>query len=306
MLIHPENGTAYGVEFIKNGRKIRVLARKEVILSAGAINSPQLLMLSGIGPKRQLQQFNIPLLKDAPGVGKNLMDHICYWGLQFSVNQSVTIVSADLLKPTNPAIGDYLKYNKGPLTIIGSVEAVAWLNVDNKTAREIAPDMELIFAGSSVGSDILSPSILGITGTNYETSFSQLKNQQSYMIAPALLAPKSRGRVLLRSNNSNDKPRVIPNYFDHPDDMRRMILGIREIIQISQTKLMQDYGSTLNIHIPGCNELKFDSDDYWDCAVRMYASTLYHPSGTCKMGSRNDSTAVVDPRLKVIYIADSI
>ena len=262
-------------------------------------------MVSGVGPAQQLQQFSIPVLKDVPGVGENLMDHITYWGLQFSVNQSVTIINTEVLKPSNSAFADYLKYGKGPLSVTGGVEAVGWLNVDNKTARDVAPDMELLFGGTSVSGDILAARALGIAGRNYDISFSHLKSKDSYTIAPTLLEPKSRGRILLRSKNPQDKVKFIPNYFDHPDDMRRMILGIREAIRISQTQLMQKYGSNLNISIPECYKLEYDSDEYWDCAVRTYANTLYHPSGTCKMGLRNDSSAVVDPRLKVIHIAYS-
>lgn len=120
------------------------------------------------------------------------------------------------------------------------------------------------------------------------------------MIVPTLLTPMSRGQVLLSSANPSAKPVIDPNYFSHPDDMRRMILGVRESMRLSRTRAMEKYDAKLPDNpIPGCEQFEKDSDEFWDCTIRTFADTLYHPSGTCKMGARNDSSAVVDPWLRV-------
>ncbi|OXU29285.1 hypothetical protein TSAR_009451 [Trichomalopsis sarcophagae] len=136
VLIDRWSKQAYGVLFTKHSRRIRVRARKEVILCAGAIGSPQLLMLSGIGPASHIQEFNIPVIKSLP-VGQNLMDHLSYWGLNFLVNDSVTVVTEELFELTNTAITDYLGRQEGPLTIAGGIEAAAgFLDVDDRSARQ--------------------------------------------------------------------------------------------------------------------------------------------------------------------------
>jgi choline dehydrogenase-like flavoprotein len=295
-----DSNRAYGVVFTKHIRKFQVLARKEVIVCAGAIDSPKLLMLSGIGPSNHLSKMGIPVIKDAP-VGKNLMDHITYWGLNFLVNDTVTLITAEIFNVTSTIINDYLIKREGPLTITGGIEAASFINVDDMNTRQGPANIELLFAGISVGSDPLVHRSLSMSDKYYDATFGNLVNKRSYMIMPTLLSPKSRGSVLLRSKNPTDPPVIIPNYFDDPDDMRRLILGIREAIRINETPAMQKYGSRLPDNpIPGCEHLDDDSDDFWECAVRTYGNTLYHPSGTCKMGAADDITAVVDPRLKVI------
>lgn len=300
ILIDKQSKRAYGVVLTKFGQKIHVIARKEIIVSAGAINSPKLLMLSGIGPRAHLQDMNIRVLKDAP-VGHNLMDHMSYWGLNFHVNDTATIVTKNIFKPTSTIISDYLHHREGPLTCTGGIEAASFLNIDDLSVRTGWANMELIQTGISLGSDPLVHRSLGIVGQPYDDYFKPMLNSESFMIVPTLLQPESRGMVLLKSKHPKDSPRIIPNYFSDPDDMRRMILGIRESIKLTETEAMQKLGAKLwDKPVPGCENFIEDSDDYWDCAVRTFADTLYHPAGTCKMGAVNDHTAVVDPRLRVI------
>ncbi|XP_011501848.1 PREDICTED: glucose dehydrogenase [FAD, quinone]-like [Ceratosolen solmsi marchali] len=294
---------AFGVSFTKEKKKIKVLARKEVIVCAGAIDSPKLLMLSGIGPANHLNDMNIKIKKDAP-VGKNLMDHITYWGLNFLVNDSITVVTSKIFDfMRNNVVHDYLVKREGPLTITGGIEAAGFINVDDPTAREGSPNIELLFAGISVGSDPLAYKSLSIKSKYYNDYLANMLNKESFMIMPTLLSPKSRGSVVLKSKDPMEPPLINPNYFDHPDDMRRLILGIREALRISETRAMQMYDAHLpDNSIPGCQDFLKDSDAYWECAARTFASTLYHPSGTCKMGAENDNRAVVGPRLKVIGV----
>lgn len=286
----------------KDNQKIHAIARREVILSAGAIGSPKLLMLSGVGPASHLQDMNINVIKDAP-VGKNLMDHITYWGLNVLVNDSVTIVTNKFFDPTNNDLADYFTTRKGPLTVIGGVESVVFLKVDEMNSRRGWPDMELLMTGTSVGSDMLAHIALAVNSEHNDKFFKPMRDKESFMIMPTLLRPKSRGEIMLKSKNPNDHPRIIPNYFSHPDDMRKMILGIREAINLIRTRAMQKYDAKLpEYSVPGCENFQRESDEYWECAVRTFADTLWHPSGTCKMGARNDPSTVVDPRLRVLTI----
>lgn len=133
ILIDAETHRAYGVEFVKNRKRYRVLARKEVILSAGTIASPQLLMLSGIGPREDLMRLGVPVVQDLR-VGYNLQDHVAFNGLEFLVNRSVTISEANVQTPQH--IFDYLYNGRGPYTIPGGAEALAFVKTWNSSYRE--------------------------------------------------------------------------------------------------------------------------------------------------------------------------
>ncbi|RZC35735.1 GMC oxred N domain containing protein [Asbolus verrucosus] len=201
ILIDPLNKQAYGVVFRRRGKQFIAKARKEVILSAGAFGSPQLLMLSGIGPQEHLKQLNIPLVKNLP-VGQLLYDHIGFLGLAFKINQTIEPREA-IFDPRE--IFKWAFEGRGVFTSLGGVEALAYVNVGSIPDRNY-PDTELVFVG--------------------------------------------------------------------------------------------------------CEIHKFDSDDYWKCALRSLSSTLHHQIGTCKMGLRSDSEAVVNSRLKVhdiegLRVADS-
>ncbi|XP_014217224.2 glucose dehydrogenase [FAD, quinone]-like [Copidosoma floridanum] len=299
VLIDPQTKTAYGVEFTKHGKKIKVMAKKEVILSAGAIASPKLLMLSGIGPKKHLEKYSINVLQNLP-VGRNLMDHVVYGGLLFTVNKPVGIVISDLLDPKNPAVTDYLYNRTGPISTVGSTESLGFVNVDNFDDETDSPNIEVLFASGTFVSDAFTHEVFGINGKYWTDFFADKLYRHGYTIWPILLKPKSRGKILLRSADPNDKPRIIASYFSDPDDVRTLIKGIRLAIKLSQTRAMQQYGSQLNDRVvPGCEKYEPDSDAYWECALRTYTLTLWHHSGTCKMGHDDDKSSVVNTRLQV-------
>ncbi|OXU20990.1 hypothetical protein TSAR_011091 [Trichomalopsis sarcophagae] len=300
ILIDNDTKSAYGVQFTKNNKIVEVRSKKEVILSAGAIGSPQILMLSGIGPAKHLHDLDIHVIKDSP-VGENLMDHIAYSGLVFKVNDSETYTRSDIFDSENPVIRDYLNERKGPLTL-APAEVLSYLSVDSENLLSDYPDIELIFGSSSGILDARFSKALSISNKYQSQFLAHEFNQSTYMMLPMILRPKSRGKLLLRSKNPNDKPKLYANYLDDPEDVRVLIKGIRAAIQISKTKAFQKYGSELfDIPLP-CNDFDFDSDAYWECALRTYSITIYHYTGTCKMGKRNDPTAVVDSDLRVIGI----
>ena len=305
ILINPDTKKAYGVEFIKHNpnsfpQKIRVLAEKEVILSAGAVSSTQLLMLSGIGPEEHLKSHNISVLKDAP-VGMNFIDHIVYGGPSFLVDQNVGINAIAMLQNSqNSAFTDYFLKRKGPLTILGGVEGISYVNLNDPQSKDDLPDVELLFISSQLGSTSTLQKPFQFSKEHYARSFGNLRGKNGWMIWPLVLQPKSRGRILLRSADPYDTPKIMANYWSNPDDIALTIKAIKMIIEISKTKAMQKYNSTL--HDPGvlgCENYTMGSDAYWECAIRTFTISLWHFAGTCKMGAKDDPTAVVDSRLKV-------
>ncbi|XP_029680537.1 glucose dehydrogenase [FAD, quinone]-like [Formica exsecta] len=301
VLINRRTNRAIGVEFTKYGRIISVLASKEVILCTGAIGSPQLLMLSGIGPAEHLTKLGIDVIRNAP-VGENLMDHVAFGGLTWTVNASVDIKMQDIINPTHPYVGDFLMRRSGPITIPGACEALAFINTKHPEKRSGLPDIELLFTGGGFKGDLLLPTVMGLN-TQMHQIWHKYIYKHGWTVMPMLLKPKSRGRIRLLANDVNVKPEIVPNYFDDVEDVKTMIAGIKAAMKISQTKAMQTFDSQLcNDTLPGCENYSYDSFAYWECAIRLIPCTIYHYSGTCKMGPREDPTAVVDPKLKVIDI----
>ncbi|KAK2580035.1 hypothetical protein KPH14_012322 [Odynerus spinipes] len=288
---------ATGVEFLRDGLIQTVRVRREIILSAGAINSPQLLMLSGIGPREHLEELGIPVLSDLR-VGDNLQDHVGLGGLTFLVDEPVTLSKERF--QTLPIMMEYVLREKGPLTSSG-IEGLAFVNTKYADPSGSYPDMQFHFAPSSINSDGEHISkITGLRESVYNTMYKPLKNVETWSILPLLLRPKSSGWIRLKSKNPLDAPEINPNYFTRKEDMDILVDGIRIAMELSNTSAFQRFGSRpLTIKMPGCQRFPFDTYEYWECAIRHFTFTIYHPTGTCKMGPKDDPTAVVDPRLRV-------
>ncbi|XP_001602364.1 glucose dehydrogenase [FAD, quinone] [Nasonia vitripennis] len=298
ILIDPVTKRAYGVDYTKLGMNLRVRARKEIILCAGSIGSAQILMLSGVGPADHLNEMKINIIQDAP-VGENLMDHIAYGGLVFLVDQPVSITSA-VTDPIKPYLRDFLNTRLGPYTIPGGCEALAFLDVDNSESLHGFPNMELLFIAASLVSDTSFHNNVGISHEYWTKMFARVAGHHSWTIFPMLMRPNSRGRILLRNKDPHSKPKIFANYLDDPEDVRIMIKGIRAAIEVSRTKSMRRFNSQFyDFIVPGCEDYEYDSDEYWECALRTFTFTIYHHSGTCKMAPENDPTGVVNPRLQV-------
>ncbi|KYN16224.1 PREDICTED: glucose dehydrogenase [FAD, quinone]-like [Trachymyrmex cornetzi] len=298
VLINRHTNQAIGVEFIKHRQIIRVFASKEIILCAGAIGSPQLLMLSGIGPNKHLSELGINVVRDLP-VGKNLMDHVAFGGLMWTVDEPVSLQLTDVINPTYPYMRDFLMRQSGPIMTPGC-EALAFIDTKHSIKLHGLSDIELLFCGS--GFNIILSIITGLNNRMRQI-WNKYSNTHRWTILPMLLKPKSRGWIKLLANDINVKPEIVPNYFDNPEDVKTMIDGIKAAISVGRTKAMKHFGSRLsNDTFPGCENNEYDSYDYWECAMRTASLTIYHYTGTCKMAPKEDPTAVVDPRLKVIGI----
>ncbi|KAF5286192.1 hypothetical protein FQA39_LY16362 [Lamprigera yunnana] len=304
ILINETTKEAYGIEFVKTKSKYRAFASKEVIISAGAFNSPQLLMLSGIGPKKHLKNLGIRLLQNS-AVGKNLHDHITYIALTFKINETVSYSPVSLL--TMPVVMEWLVNGQGPLTSLGGVDGIGYIRTNISKDVSDFPDIELIFIGGSFHSDygLSNYKSMNVRKDIYDTIWKPIEDTHAWSILPMLLHPKSIGYLKLRSKDPFDPPMLYGNYLSDPEeqDLRTMLASIRFIIQLSKTAAFQRFNSTLHdVPVPGCEHLEFNSDAYWKCSIRTLSITLHHQVGTCKMGPSTDKRAVVDPQLRVYGI----
>ncbi|KAK8787692.1 hypothetical protein V5799_022533 [Amblyomma americanum] len=293
-----EGKRAVGVEFMKEGRMHTAFATREVILSAGVIESPHLLLLSGIGPREQLDKFDIPVIAELPGVGENLAEHVYPGGVSATITRKMDI-------DITPFAGPLLFYtqNKGPWTIPGGVETVAFVQTEppaNGTAEDV-PDIEIVLFSMSPASQEGERFMLdiGLDSKAYDGYYLPLRGSHGYNLAPILLHPKSRGVVRLQSADPSVPPAIDPRYLSHPDDLRVIVKGMKAAARIAETAAFRRLGSRLwPRHFPGCEAHLLWSDPYLACVARHFTAALWHPSGTCKMGTGDN--AVVDPQLRVL------
>ena len=301
VLINPATKTAFGVQLIRNRKKIQIRARKEVILSAGTFHSPQLLMLSGIGMKNNLQKMRIPVVQELP-VGKTMIDHVCHYGPTVVLNTTGNAVSLnDLFTPQ--VLSEYFRM-RGPLTIVGGNEALSFIKTRHGNShRPDVPDVELIALAGGLHSDFnIVARTLGFKSEVFEKVYRPLLKTKldTFTAIVMLFHPKSIGFMELRDANPLSPPKLYSNFLQHPDDVENLLEGIKFTIRLIQTPPLQRLGARLHaIPLPSCAHIHFGSDEYWRCSIRSTSSTLHHQVGTCKMGPVNDRTAVVSPELKV-------
>ncbi|XP_031330253.1 glucose dehydrogenase [FAD, quinone]-like [Photinus pyralis] len=301
VLIEPGTKTAYGVEYLHSNRKFLVNATIEVILSAGTFHSPQILMLSGIGPRDHLLELGIPLVQDLP-VGRKLYDHLAFLGLVFTINKPIVTFFWNTF--TIRSLFEFLLYGKGPMTSLGGVEALAYFKTNVTSHSEDYPDMELIFIGGGLHTDsgTIYRRMFRVADEWYYPIWQPLETKYAYSIYALNLHPKSHGHMKLRSTNPLDPPRFYGNYLTDPsnEDVKAFIAAVRESQKIMRSPALQRYGAEqVKTVVPGCEMPQYDSDPYWECAIRHLTTTLYHQTSTCKMGPSSDPEAVVDPRLRV-------
>ena len=273
-----------------------------MILSGGALADPQLLMLSGIGPAPVLHQLGIPLVKNLPGVGRNLQSHVGVGELIFTVDKPVSFNPLRLA--TNPINWmNYFLNGEGPLASSG-FESSGNIRTSNALANTTWPDVTINFVGLHVNSDggAIYRRSLNMKQSYYD-HFSPLKFKEGFTLLTTLLHPYSRGFITLKNANPFEKPRIFSGFFKDSRDVKTIIEGIKKTLELVTKKngAFAKYGAKLySKPNPACYP-KFQpfTDDYWECITRHFTYTTYHDVGTCKMGPETDSDSVVDSRLKV-------
>lgn len=288
--------TAYGVEVVKDGEKKTFYASREVILSAGPISSPQLLMLSGVGPAKHLQEHGIPVLLDSPMVGQNLNDHSCFTIFTFADLPEQEHTEADsYLNFIN-----YLAHRKGPLSTSDFItHAVALYSTEeNPTYSNCQNHITIIPKNTTVFKQNFVK-IFRFNDTVIDPIAEQ--NQDHAIIAFHFhyLHHLSKGNISLRSNDPNDVPRIHLNYFENLKDLENAAKGIKMATRILNTEYFKSINAFLpRMNLPACNDFELDSIEYWKCVVYNLVATVFHPIGTCQMG-RDISMSVVDSRSRV-------
>lgn len=264
-----EGKRAVGVEYNLGGAPRKALAAREVVLAAGAINSPKLLMLSGIGAAEDLRAFGITPIVDLPGVGNNLQDHVCT-NVHVQTKGRITYDGQDKFPRSIPHGIQWMLFRSGPAAAV-IVEGACF----EQTPGETRPNLQIHIAPATV--------VRGGQTTIEGTGFT---------VNSTFLRPRSRGTVRLASSDPGDDPLIDPNYLDDPYDRQMAIASVRTIRKILGQSAMAPY--IQHERLPGD---RAESDDAIMEYVRQYACCDYHPVGTCKMG--NDPLSVVDASLKV-------
>ncbi|XP_073828378.1 glucose dehydrogenase [FAD, quinone]-like [Musca autumnalis] len=301
VLIDPATKAAYGVEFLYRKRLYSFRANKEVVLSAGSFISPQLLMLSGIGPADNLQRIGVDVIQELP-VGVRMYEHVSHFGPTFITNTTRQWISTGLVATIPNVLGFLAGRPDTSMSTLASVEALAFLKAPFSPLPADWPDVELIFASGSLASDQGTALKPGANFKNeiYDKMYRPLENQDHYSVLVMPYHPKSVGRLWLKDKNPLAIPIIDPNYFAVEEDVDYMLHGIKESIRIAESPAMQKIGTKLlRTPVPGCESLPFGSDDYWRCSIRTMTYTLHHQVATTRMGPASDPTAVVSPQLKV-------
>lgn len=233
-----EHKRAYGVKFTKRGHQKIIKANREVILSAGAIQSPQLLMLSGIGDAEHLKELGIYPVANLPGVGQNLQDHIAMGGHSFLFENPLkngTDYCFNLKSAlTINALIDFVITKNGLLYSMMEAEAMAFVNTKYQDPAEDWPDIQFFIAPTADNMDggLFGKRANGLDDETYAELYEDILYDESFSIVPLLLRPKSRGYLKLRDSNPFSPPRIYPNYYAHPDDVKVMVSSFCLIINI--------------------------------------------------------------------------
>lgn len=295
IIISKHTKEATGVKYIHQGKLFIAKNRKEIILSGGSINSPQLLMLSGIGPKEHLERVGLDCVQDL-AVGHNLKDHVAFLGLNFVSNETVPEENH------KENLISWLKDGKGPLSHVG-IEAFAFLKTEISKDLPDYPDIDfkLLPHPMNIGHEAVKNEF-NIRKELYDTIWAPNEGKLGCTILVVLPHPKSVGVVKLHSKDPLNYPIINGNYLTDEEHIDRdtILAGIKKALALTGTEAFKKLGLHLNEHkILGCANHAHDTDEYWKCAIKHLTVSLSTPSGTCKMAPETDKEGVVDNQLRV-------
>jgi choline dehydrogenase len=280
-----EGRRATGVEFRRDGsaNTHRIVARRGVILAAGALNSPRLLQLSGVGPGEVLRQAGIPVFHELPGVGENLQDHY----------------NGRLVARARRALDSFNSRLRGPAL---ALEFIRWI-AGRPSVLGLSPVLAHLFGRSRPSLDRANFSLLFFPASMQRIGV--LDDLPGFTWGPWLMRPESRGSVRVTSSDANLPPTVQPNYLSAEADRHDMVEVLRVTRSIVSSKEMGEVVAEETLPGPGVQ-----TDDEWLDFARRYGGTAYHFCGTCKMGPEGDAGAVVDSGLRVhgiqcLYVVDA-
>ncbi len=266
-----DNKKCIGVKFTQKGKQHEIFAGKEIVLSGGAVNSPHILQVSGIGPQKHLQSIGVKIVHDLPGVGQNLQDHYVS-RISHRVKNTVSINQLSRGIRLLREIGSWAFQGKGALTF-GITSAMVF-----SRSREglSSPDIQLLFTPASYS----------------QKTHGELEKEGGMTVVVCPVRPSSRGTIMAESSDALIRPLIRPNYLSDPDDIRVMLAGFRQAREILAQPAFKPF--SVEETVPG---RILQSDDELEKFARDNGSIIYHPVSTCKMGE--DPMAVVDSRLKV-------
>ncbi|XP_067947042.1 alcohol dehydrogenase [acceptor]-like [Watersipora subatra] len=301
-----EGKKAVGVQFVRDGGfSYKVFANKEVIVSAGAINSPHLLMLSGVGPKEELEKHRIPLIADLP-VGKNYQDHASLFRHMYfeDAAKAKTCDVAELSKKST-----FLKHSLRGTGLLATnpVQAMCLMDIKDGSYvyNELPPRVQVCALGMCIG---LQEGDSYVKSLNYNPWTVSRYYSGSYrsgtLLSVTILHPRSVGSISLASADPLDRPKIDPKLLSHPEDKEVARAGFKFIKDLIQTESLRALGAyLLDDKYPTrdriASELDPASTEYEDEMIKNLSGVLYHPAGSCKMGAIGDPSAVVDHQLRV-------
>lgn len=280
---------ATGVEFIYNGKIHFARASKEVIVAGGAVNSPQILLLSGVGPKSDLDRVGIQQVHELPGVGRNLHNHVTFY-LTYLLKKKQSFTDLDWANAL-----EYILNRKGPMSSTGMSQVTARVNTKYADPSGNHPDLQIFFAGY-LANCAKSGEVRSLDDPEKPHA------PKHFTLSPVVLHPKSRGYITLKSKDPLAPPLIYANYLTEPEDVATLVEGIRVIQRLANSSTLQNkYGMVIDKEEYGdcIRAFAYDSDDFWRCAVVHSTGPENHQVGSCKMGPSSDRMTVVDKKLKV-------
>ena len=264
---------AVGIQYSRGGQSYEIRARREIILSGGAVNSPQLLQLSGVGPAALLREIGVPVHHDLLGVGENLRDH-------FVLRIVARIKTMDTINQRVkglPLVSETFKYFTGRPSVLGLSPTLVYIFWKSDPALDNG-DLQISFTPASYKEGVQS----------------QLDDFPGVTVAPWVQRPESKGHIRVKSANPFEAPAIQPNYFSHETDRRLSLAGMRMARDLMRTPEFAPHVEREELPGPDVN-----TEDEMLAYYRENATTTFHLMGTCRMGPESDPTAVVDDNLRV-------